>query len=275
MQVLVLGAGGRVGSALFDHLPEFGPYQLTGLDVEAHPDPDRLTGDLRDREVLGEAVRGQDAIVHAALNPALNHTVTDVRFFPGLLDNLWMTCNVFEAAIEADVDTVVYASSTHAVGRYEQEHAPELYADPEPPFRLGPEVTPRPDSLYGAQKLFDEAIGRLAAELHGISVYVVRIGNVRGPDADHPYAPAERGSAERGTPAYERAVNRMKAVWFSRRDVANFVDCCLRDEFVDFDVFYGVSDNERAWFDRAHARERLGYEPLDAGEDWTAPPDAS
>ncbi len=275
MKVLVLGSSGRVGTALFEHLPDFGPYQLTGLDVTEHTDPDRRTGDVRDREVITQAVEGQDAIVHAALNPALNHTVTDVRFFPGLLDNVWMSCNVFEAAIEADVETVVYASSTHAVGRYEQEHAPELYADPAPPFRLGPEVAPRPDSLYGAQKLFDEAVGRLAAELHDISVYVVRIGNVRGPAADHPYAPAERSDAERGTPAYERSVRRMKAVWFSRRDVANFVDCCLRDDTVDFDIFYGVSDNDRAWFDREHARQQIGYEPLDAGEEWSGPPDAA
>jgi hypothetical protein len=62
-------------------------------------------------------------------------------------------------------------------------------------------------------------------------------------------------------------------MWQSRRDLAHLVDCCLRDESVSFDVFYGVSDNDRRWFDVDHAREVVGYDPEDDGETWDAPPE--
>jgi len=46
-----------------------------------------------------------------------------------------------------------------------------------------------------------------------------------------------------------------------------------RDETVGFGVFNGVSDNDRRWFSIDHARERIGYDPRDNGEEWDAPPE--
>jgi hypothetical protein len=57
-------------------------------------------------------------------------------------------------------------------------------------------------------------------------------------------------------------------MWHSRRDLAHLVDCCLRDESVTADVFYGVSDNPTRWFDIEHARDVLGYDPQDDASDW-------
>jgi len=54
----------------------------------------------------------------------------------------------------------------------------------------------------------------------------------------------------------------------SRRDFVQFVDCCLSDTTVDFDVFYTVSDNDSRWFDLTHSREVLGYQPEDNGAEW-------
>jgi hypothetical protein len=42
---------------------------------------------------------------------------------------------------------------------------------------------------------------------------------------------------------------------------------------VDFDVFWGVSDNDGRWVDLEHGREVLGYDPQDNGADWNSPPD--
>lgn len=79
----------------------------------------------------------------------------------------------------------------------------------------------------------------------------------------------------------------MRCTWLSRRDCAALVDACL-DDGTDgdntcgpnpdtvaggaFEVFYGVSDNPNGWFDRTHARERVGYEPADSGNAMTEPP---
>jgi len=79
----------------------------------------------------------------------------------------------------------------------------------------------------------------------------------------------------------------MRCTWLSRRDCAALVDARL-DDGTDgdntcgpnpdtvaggaFEVFYGVSDNPNGWFDRTHARERVGYEPADSGNAMTEPP---
>jgi len=81
------------------------------------------------------------------------------------------------------------------------------------------------------------------------------------------------GEYERGSEPYERDLARMKAMWQSRRDFAHQVDCCLRDDTVSFDIFYGVSDNRRRWLDLEHARSVIGYDPRDDGEDWHGPDD--
>jgi hypothetical protein len=85
----------------------------------------------------------------------------------------------------------------------------------------------------------------------------VRICAVRDAGHDHPYGDAEAGVEvgrfERGSDDYAEQVARLKCMWQSRRDLAHLADCCLRDESVSFDVFYGASDNDRRWFYVDHA----------------------
>jgi hypothetical protein len=127
--------------------------------------------------------------------------------------------------------------------------------------------------------VFLEALGRYYVENYAYPkrVYVLRIGSVRYPNYDHPFGDAEAGVEngrwERDSDAYQQAVWRMKATWHSRRDVASLIECCLRDDSVTFDIFYGVSDNSRRWLDIEHPREVIGYDPKDSGEDWERPPD--
>jgi hypothetical protein len=125
--------------------------------------------------------------------------------------------------------------------------------------------------------VFGESLGRYYVENHSYpkQVYVLRIGSVRWPDEDHPYADAERGVSngewERGGARYEQEVNRMKATWLSRRDTAGLIEACLDDDAVTFGTFYGTSDNDRSWFDIGPARAKLGYSPVDSGDDWESP----
>jgi hypothetical protein len=109
-------------------------------------------------------------------------------------------------------------------------------------------------------------------------VYVVRWGSVRlTPGMDHPYSDAEYGVEnglwERDSRQYELAVKRMKATWLSGDDLGHLLECILHDDGVTFDIFYGVSDNDRRWLDIEHAAERLGYDPQDNGEEWAGPPE--
>lgn len=276
MDVLITGANGIVGTAIVDSLGGRSEYAFTGLDVEPHPDRETIVADVANYDELRPAFDGVDAVVHMAV------------YAPGFVDESWEdilrvnvrgTRNVLRAAADAEVESVMFGSTNHVVGMYEREHAPEIY---DPTFELTVDHTDpvRPDSTYGVSKLFGEHDGRFFVETNAYPkrFYALRIATVGPASEDHPYAAAERGVEdgrwERGSDEYERQVARLKATWFSRRDCGHMVDRMLQDDTVEFDVFYGVSGNDRRWLDIEHARDVLGYEPRDDGEEWNGPPDA-
>jgi len=124
--------------------------------------------------------------------------------------------------------------------------------------------------VYDGRRVYVEKEGSLS------SFYALRIASIRGEGDDHPYSDAERkvenGEIERGSEEYHQQVARHKALWFSHRDLVQLVERMLLDETVDFDIFFGVSGNDRRWVDIEHARTVLGYDPQDNGEDWSSPP---
>lgn len=279
MDVLVTGAGGRVGTAITDHLSDDG-YDFTLLDVTEVDGPgESVVADVRDYEAIRPSFEGQDAVVHLALIREGDEFGADSRgvgWSADLRSNLEGINNVYEAAIDAGVESVLFASSNHAVGMVEVRNGPAVYHDEG--IVAGHDEPHRPDSRYGLSKSYGEDLGRLAAEAHGIRFYGLRIGAVRAPRYDHPYGDAERGVDagrwERGSDAYEEQVARMKGLWQSRRDLAHLVECCLRDDTVEWDHFYGVSANDRRWLDDLqYARETIGYDPRDNGEEWSEPPE--
>lgn len=321
--VLLTGAHGTVGTAVTAHSAadyvlhdrREAPDELGDGTPHPHREHEETTGDGRtdaasDGTVLldvgdpdaAESLaavmddRGIDAVVHLAGAPAVSTPYETVE-----RSNVRGTRNVLEAASRAGVGTVVFASSNHTVGMYEEQHAPSLY-DPDYDLTVDGESPLRPDSDYGASKVAGEAWCRLYAEREGIDCYALRIGSVRDPTYDHPFGDAEhavaRGDCERGDEEYAEAVARMRCTWLSRRDCAGLVDACLRDGLdgsgddddggsddgrgVDdpntlaggaFEVFYGISDNPNSWFDIEHARERVGYDPVDSGNAMSDPPE--
>ncbi|WP_049947953.1 NAD-dependent epimerase/dehydratase family protein [Candidatus Halobonum tyrrellensis] len=289
MKVLVTGAYGRVGTALIDHLADREAYEFTYLNRSDRPADhpygghDTVVADVANYDAIRPAFDGQDAVVHLAAYPT-----TDGRWEDVFEPNLVGMNNVLKAAREAEVGTFVFGSTHHVVGMYETDNAPEIY---DPDFGLVIDHTDpvRPDSHYAATKVFGEAYGRYYTENfdYPTRFYALRIGSVRMPDDDHPYGDAESGfsvsatlgtdeadaNPDRDSERYRRKVLRMKSTWQSRRDCAHQFDCCLRDDDVTFDVFYGVSDNDRRWLDIDHAREVVGYDPQDNAEEWDAPPE--
>ena len=274
MDVLVTGAYGQCGTAIIDELDDEPGYDFTYLN-RSDRDPDHPYGgydtvlaDVSDYEAMAPACEGQDAVVHLAAYPG------EAEWPIILENNIIGAYNALEAAREAEVETFVFGSTNHVVGMYELENAPEIY---ERKFGLVVDHTDpvRPDSFYGTSKAFGEDLGRYYVENYDYPkrFYSLRIGNVNHTEYDSPYGAVRGGGPdlEPGTDAYDRRVARMKALWQSRRDFAHQVDCCLRDDSVSYDVFYGVSANSRRWLDLEHARSVIGYEPQDNGEEWTEP----
>lgn len=277
--VLLTGAFGIVGSAIRDQLPDRSGYEFTYLSQSARDDPNAVVGDVTEYAEVRAAVEGQDAVIDLALPPGLSSESRSVGWSDAYCANLRGQTNVMEAAVEADVDTLVYASSNHVVGMHELASAPEIY-EHDHGIMIDHTAPIRPDSMYGVTKAHGEALGRFCADAHDLSVYCLRLGSIRRPEHDHPYSDAERGGRPdtdetqipRDSEEYRRRVGRMKALWQSRADCAHMFDCCLQDDSVDYGVFFGVSDNERRWFDIEHARETIGYEPQHNAETWTEPP---
>ena len=175
-----------------------------------------------------------------------------------LQNNIVGTYNVFEAAREAGVSRVVYASSNHVVGMYEVDGAPSIY-DPDDERSYDETTEIRPDSLYGVSKAYGEALGRLYMEQHGLQVFCLRIGAVRAHDDPTDAAAVPLIELDAGGQR-----NRLRAVWLSRRDCAELIARCLEVEDVPWAIVYGVSANSRRFWDLEHARELLGWEPQDA-----------
>jgi len=253
-RVLITGAEGTIGTALREYLG--GRYALSALTREEQDFPSHVA-DISDLDAILPAFTGVEAVVHLAASPAVQTP------WPSILqDNIIGTYNVFEAAHRAGVERVVFASSNHVIGMYEFDGAPDIYALDDP-RTYDHTVEIRPDSLYGVSKAYGEALGRYYVERHGMKVFCLRIGSVRG--NDDPLDPEMLASSPALldlTTKEERRV-RMRATWQSRRDIANLVGRCLDVPDVSWAVVYGISDNPRQFWDLSHARELLGYEPRD------------
>jgi NAD+ dependent glucose-6-phosphate dehydrogenase len=270
--ILLTGAFGRVGTAIIDHLTEKDSYDFTYLNRSDRDDYETVVADVSNYDEIRPAFEDKDAVIHLAGYPE-----TDGSWKETLENNIIGMYNTLEAAKDAGVPKFIFGSTNHVVGMYEVEFAPEIY---EQDFDLTIDRTSprRPDSYYGSSKSFDEDLGRYYVENYEApeQFYSLRICTVRDERYDHPYGDAEHGVDdgrwERGSDQYEEQVARMKAMWQSRRDLAHQVECCLQDDDVEYDVFYGVSDNDRRWFDIDHGRKVIGYEPQDNGEEWDAPP---
>jgi hypothetical protein len=271
MDVLVTGAFGRVGTAIIDHLADDEEYDFTYLDREPNEEYDSIVADITDEDAVRDAVAGRDAVVHLAASLMADDWPTTLE------NNVIGYYNVLDAAAESGVEKFVFASSIHATGMYEHENVPDIYY---PEFNLTIDYTSpiRPDSYYGTSKAFGEDLGRYYVENfdHPTQFYGLRICSIRHEPYDHPYGDAEQGVEEGewewGSDEYEEQVARLKCTWQSRRDFAQMVDCCLRDETIEYGNYYGVSDNDRRWVDIENAREEIGYDPQDNGEEWDGPP---
>ncbi|WP_435159648.1 NAD-dependent glucose-6-phosphate dehydrogenase Azf [Haladaptatus sp. DFWS20] len=238
--VLLTGAEGRVGSAILGNLESKYDWRLLDREPPAEESSnDFFVADITDYDAVYEAVDGAGAIIHLAGDPRPEAPWNSV-----LSNNIDGTHNILQAAVDSgSVEKFIFASSNHAVGNYETEQRkPDLYR-PHDEFRLDGTELPRPSNLYGVSKATGEVLGRYYNDEFDLSVANVRIGNLT---KGHPPKNYERG----------------QAMWLSYRDCAHLFDCCLQADY-DYEIVYGISDNDRKYYSIERAREVLGYDPQD------------
>ena len=225
--ILMTGAAGRIGTFLRPELA--GRYKLRLSDVSAitdlRPGESFVRGDISNMADMLELTKGVDAVVHFG-GQSGEHDWDHI-----LSANIVGFYNTLEAARINGVKRFLVATSNHAVGFYRCDQT------------IDHTVYPKPDSRYGVSKVFNEALASLYADRYGMQMFCMRIGNVN-------HIPIDR---------------RRLAIWISGRDMAQLVTIGLEHPDIRFEIVYGISENERAWFDNANAR-RLGYRPQDRSE---------
>jgi hypothetical protein len=262
LRVLLTGATGYIASQL---LPVFRQrYDLRSVDVRtvnASGQPVEgvvQTNLLEDDDASLQAhFAGVDAVVHLGYYRPANLGVTGAgKSYLDERPNVDMAERVYRHALDANVRRVVVASSNHAADWYEPLlHQRKLEL-------IGPVDLPRSDNYYGWAKIAYEALGfTYACGAFGrkLGVVQVRIGAPREIDA---------AQFENKPAAYKRDLG----AYISARDLQQLFVRSIETERIDdywdvpFQIFYGVSNNTRAFWSIANARQVIGYDPEDDSE---------
>ncbi|HDL60230.1 MAG TPA: NAD(P)-dependent oxidoreductase [candidate division WOR-3 bacterium] len=232
-KLLITGIEGTIGRILREALSG---YEIYGVDIKDSHFPKYFKVDISDYPMLEEVFREvmPDYVVHLAADPRVHAPWESV-----LKNNIIGTRNIYECAKKFGVKKIVFASSNHVTGCYEN---PELYSK-ENPRKITVYDPIRPDGDYAVSKVFGEALAREYFELYGISSICLRIGAVLR-DNDPPRD------------------KRLMKIWLSHNDLIQLVEKSLSSD-VKFGIYYGISNNRGSFLDISNARRELGYEPQD------------
>lgn len=245
-KVLITGMSGLIGGLLKDKLMDVGGYELSALNRSEVEGVQNFRADISDLDAIKSAFVGQDVAVHLAAYLGSDDWEGQLK------GNIIGMYNVFEAARLAGVKRLVFASSGNAIRGYERVHPYSAIAEGnyEGISEDFPKITHeqiRPEGIYGAAKVFGEALGRYYSDAYGMSVLCVRIGSVQGDNKPHSI--------------------RERSIYLSHDDVVQILHQCI-DAPADlmYDVFLATSNNKWTYRDLAHAKEVLGYEPKDSAD---------
>jgi UDP-glucose 4-epimerase len=184
-RVLVTGGAGFIGSHIVDQLvgkslDGNGP-EIVVLDNFVRGRPENLeeatsqgnisivNGDIRDRELLTDVMKGVDLVFHQAAIRITQCAEEPRLALEVLVDG---TFNVLEAAVDAEVRKVVAASSASVYGM--AEHFPT--SEDHHPYNNR--------TIYGAAKTFNEGLLRCFNDMYGLNYVALRYFNAYGPRMD-------------------------------------------------------------------------------------------
>ncbi len=248
-KILITGASGLIGTILRKALME--SYDLYGIDVEIITGFDCLVADMKDLSTIKHAFLGKDVVIDLAAIPDRDSPWEIIY-----QNNMVATYNTLEAARLTGVKRVIFASSNHTTGMYEND---KPYSDivngnyegldPEDIPLIGIDSPLRPDGHYGVGKAFGECMGRYYSDTFGISVLCLRIGTLN----------------KEGCPVETRQFSTL----LTHPDLVQLVERCIEaPDDLEFGIYYGVSNNKWRFWDIANSRQEIGYNPEGNAESW-------
>jgi NAD+ dependent glucose-6-phosphate dehydrogenase len=239
MKILLLGGLGVVGSILTPALSS--KYDVLVSDIHNHPPNltcQYLKIDISEfSQLIDKIPRDIDVIVNLAGLPIQEglvgeeqvHFLTDVHIIGSY--------NVFLAAARLGVRKVIFASTNHVSGGYEENGHSALERE------IEVDEYPVSDSAYAAMKLCAEQFGRLFSIHFQMSVICLRIGTVFANE-------------------YETLLphHRARRTILSRIDTVDIFTKAIESS-VQYGLYYAVSDNSGKPWSIQGAVHELGYAP--------------
>ncbi|MCV2354323.1 NAD(P)-dependent oxidoreductase [Paucibacter sp. B2R-40] len=229
-RLLLTGAAGTLGRMLRPRLQASCELLLLSDriscgEIGAHENEQIC--DLADRAAMLALLQGVDGVVH------LGGVSVENPFEQVAASNLHGVFNLYEAARLSGCKRIVFASSNHTIGCYEQGQP------------LSVSDKPRPDGYYGVSKLFGENMAQLYWDRYGIETVSLRIGTATPEPEDR----------------------RALSTWLSPNDLERLVRAALFAPDVGCLTVYGVSANSERWWS-AEGWDKIGYAPQDNAEAW-------
>lgn len=178
MKYLVTGGAGFIGSNLSETLLQRGHSVrildnfATGRRENIAPFLDKIElfeGDLRSYHIVRDAVDGMDFVLHQGALPSVPRSIKDPITTNQV--NVEGTLNILDAAADAGVKRVVFASSSSIYG--DSEVLPKQE-----------DMTPNPLSPYAVSKLAGEKYCQVFARIYNLHTVALRYFNVFGPRQD-------------------------------------------------------------------------------------------
>ena len=182
MNVLVTGGAGFIGSHLCERLLSEG-HNVCAIDnfddyydpaikqrnlsiCRENPKFRLVEGDIRSRKSMDDAIEGIDIVFHEAAQAGVRASVKNPEKTGSI--NVGGLINVLEASRDANVNKIIFASSSSVYGKVHY-----LPFDEKHPLE--------PISPYGVTKLAGEHFLRVYGELYGIEWTALRYFTVYGP----------------------------------------------------------------------------------------------
>jgi len=258
-RVAITGAAGNIGRELIGGFGDDGGGDGNGSDGDelevlpfTHSKRDDVDGELLDvtnPDDVVEKLDDVDAVIHLA-----GASAPDAEWEAVSETNIQGTKHVLDAAVENGIDRLVFASSNHAVGRYNAASD-----DPES-MTIGyartvdADAPTRPDSYYGVSKAACEGLTKFYADVEGLEVVNLRVG----------WYMTERdlrAETENGDPGRTRFA---RALWLSPRDCRDVHRKAATVDLPENPVTVNaVSRNDARVHSITETMRLLGYEPRD------------
>lgn len=271
-RVLMTGAGGYISSQL---LPAFRErYELVLLDISKATKRERIDDvievDLTDPDIAAyrQHFEGIDAIVHNGHRwDSRINTSAPPQWLPDAVPgnpegyyvertNIDMVFHVLKLALEEKIRRVVITSSNHAADWYETKlHCGKM-------DMVYPDTYPLSNNFYGWAKATYEHLGFVFAsgwfgrKVENIHIRVGAPREIVGEELKDNQVTFRR---DLGAFISQHDLQQLYIKSIETEDVRN-------EDGIPFQIFYGISNNTRAFWSLVNAREVVGYAPEDDSE---------